>query len=89
MSSPYLQIALECRPLRIDGLEATTAPPSLATLQLGLAMLFAGAPNIREVIAFPKTQTGSDAMAHAPSLPEPGQLDELYIASTYEPDDDE
>jgi aspartyl-tRNA synthetase len=44
-----------------------------------LAMLFAGAPNIREVIAFPKTQTGSDVMAHAPSEAEPGQLDELFI----------
>ncbi len=54
-----------------------------------LAMLYAGAPNIREVIAFPKTQTGADAMAHAPSLPEPGQLEDLYIASTYEPEDDE
>lgn len=44
-----------------------------------LAMLFTGAPNIREVIAFPKTQTGSDVMAHAPSEAEPGQLEELYI----------
>ncbi|MCL4254129.1 MAG: aspartate--tRNA ligase, partial [Anaerolineae bacterium] len=44
-----------------------------------LVMLFAGVPNIREVIAFPKTQTGSDAMAHAPSSPEPGQLEELGI----------
>lgn len=53
-----------------------------------LAMLFAGAPNIREVIAFPKTQTGSDVMAHAPSVAEEGQLAELYIASTFEPDDE-
>jgi aspartyl-tRNA synthetase len=44
-----------------------------------LAMLFAGAPNIREVIAFPKTQTGSDVMAHAPSEAEEAQLAELYI----------
>ncbi len=44
-----------------------------------LVMLFAGAPNIREVIAFPKTQAGGDAMAHAPSAPEPGQLEELHI----------
>lgn len=54
-----------------------------------LVMLFAGVPNIREVIAFPKTQTGSDAMAHAPSRPEPGQLEELYIMSTYVEDEDE
>ena len=32
-----------------------------------LVMLLAGAPNIREVIAFPKTQGGADIMAHAPS----------------------
>jgi aspartyl-tRNA synthetase len=54
-----------------------------------LAMLFSGAPNIREVIAFPKTQTGGDVMAGAPSVPEPGQLEELYIASTYEPEEAE
>jgi aspartyl-tRNA synthetase len=41
--------------------------------------LLAGEPNIREVIAFPKTQTGSDAMAHAPSEAEPKQLEELFI----------
>ncbi|NWG17394.1 MAG: aspartate--tRNA ligase [Chloroflexi bacterium] len=51
-----------------------------------LAMLFAGAPNIREVIAFPKTQTGSDIMAHAPSPAEPGQLEELGIAVVIEED---
>jgi len=41
--------------------------------------LLAGEPNIREVIAFPKTQTGADAMAGAPSAPEPGQLADLHI----------
>ncbi|MBZ0291607.1 MAG: aspartate--tRNA ligase [Anaerolineae bacterium] len=41
--------------------------------------LLAGEPNIREVIAFPKSQTGADVMAHAPSEPEPGQLEELHI----------
>ncbi|MBC8100332.1 MAG: aspartate--tRNA ligase [Armatimonadetes bacterium] len=44
-----------------------------------LVMLFAGAPNIREVIAFPKTQTGSDAMAHAPSEADAAQLADLFI----------
>jgi aspartyl-tRNA synthetase len=54
-----------------------------------LAMLFAGAPNIREVIAFPKTQSGGDVMASAPSRPEPGQLEELFIASTAPEEDEE
>ena len=44
-----------------------------------LVMLLAGRPNIREVIAFPKTQNGSDIMAYAPSPPEPEQLRELSI----------
>ena len=44
-----------------------------------LVMLLAGAPNIREVIAFPKTQGGTDIMANAPSPAEDEQLRELYI----------
>ena len=44
-----------------------------------LVMLLAGAPNIREVIAFPKTQNGADIMAHAPSIAEPEQLSELFL----------
>ena len=42
--------------------------------------LLAGEPNIREVIAFPKTQTGADLMAGAPSPAEDGQLEALHIA---------
>jgi aspartyl-tRNA synthetase len=53
-----------------------------------LAMLFTGAPNIREVIAFPKTQTGGDIMAGAPSPAEPGQLEALFITSTAEEEDE-
>ena len=52
------------------------------------AMLFAGTPNIREVIAFPKTQTGSDVMAHAPSAAMQEQLEELGIAVTVEVEDE-
>jgi aspartyl-tRNA synthetase len=44
-----------------------------------LAMVLLGEPNIREVIAFPKTQQGADIMAHAPSEAEPKQLQELHI----------
>lgn len=50
--------------------------------------LLAAEPNIREVIAFPKTQTGADAMAGAPSPAEPGQLADLGIKLDL-PEDDE
>jgi aspartyl-tRNA synthetase len=45
-----------------------------------LIMLLAGEPNIREVIAFPKTQQAADIMAGAPSPVFAEQLDELHIA---------
>jgi len=44
-----------------------------------LVMIFAGEPNIREVIAFPKNQAGRDLMADAPSPASGKQLDELQI----------
>jgi len=44
-----------------------------------LVMLLAGEPNIREVIAFPKTQQAADLMAGAPSSAEDKQLNELHI----------
>ena len=43
------------------------------------AALFASQTNIREVMAFPKTQSGTDLMLEAPSSPEPGQLEELGL----------
>ncbi len=44
-----------------------------------IVMLLAGEPNIREVIAFPKTQSAVDLMTGAPSPVSPRQLQELHI----------
>src|SRR6266566_1906970 len=43
------------------------------------AALFADQTNIREVMAFPKTQSGSDLMLEAPSAPDPSQYAELGL----------
>jgi len=44
-----------------------------------LVAILAGEPNIKEVIAFPKTQTAMDLMTQAPSEVSPRQLAELHI----------
>ena len=44
-----------------------------------IIMLLAGTDNIRDVIAFPKTQSMQDLMLDAPSDVEQKQLDELHI----------
>jgi aspartyl-tRNA synthetase len=44
-----------------------------------LAMLMAGAESIREVIAFPKTQTAADPLTDAPTEVGEAQLRELHI----------
>ena len=44
-----------------------------------LVMMMIGTTNIRDVIAFPKTQTGADLMCEAPGIADPAQLDELGI----------
>lgn len=47
-----------------------------------LVAIFAGEENIREVIAFPKTQSGSDLMTGAPKGITERQLDELRLRFT-------
>jgi aspartyl-tRNA synthetase len=44
-----------------------------------LVAILAGEENIREVIAFPKTQSGGDPMTNAPTPVNPAQLNELGI----------
>ena len=47
-----------------------------------LAMLLTGAPTLRDVIPFPKTNQGTDQMTGAPVLVDAGQLAELAIKTT-------
>ncbi|MCB2027088.1 MAG: aspartate--tRNA ligase, partial [Ottowia sp.] len=51
-----------------------------------LVMHIAGSENIRDVIAFPKTQSGQDLMCEAPGGVSDEQLAELFVASTYNPE---
>ncbi len=48
-----------------------------------MVMHLCGTDNIRDVIAFPKTQIGADLMTQAPSEVSPRQLAELHIASAW------
>jgi aspartyl-tRNA synthetase len=50
-----------------------------------LVMNFAGTDNIRDVMAFPKTQIGADLMTGAPSPVTDDQLTELHVRSTWTP----
>lgn len=47
-----------------------------------LLMVLTGRDNIRDVIAFPKTQSGFDPLFEAPNVVEQNHLDELHISVT-------
>jgi aspartyl-tRNA synthetase len=49
-------------------------------------MLLAGANSLRDVIAFPKTQSGQEPMVQSPDWVDAQQLEDLHIQTVLPPD---
>lgn len=67
----------------LDAFEYGTPPHGGIALGLDrLVMILAGRTNLRDTIAFPKTQSASCLMTDAPSRVSDSQLDELHLKTT-------
>ena len=70
----------------LDGLRAGAPPHGGMAIGVDrLAMLLAGAGSLRDVLAFPKTASGSDPLTDAPAEVDPEQLHELGIGIRLKP----
>jgi aspartyl-tRNA synthetase len=67
----------------LDALRSGAPPHGGIALGMDrLAMLLSGAPTLRDVIPFPKTNQGTDQMTSAPVVVDGAQLAELFVKST-------
>jgi aspartyl-tRNA synthetase len=64
----------------VDALKYGTPPHGGIALGLDrIVMLLTGTTNIKDVVAFPKTQSAKDIMMQAPSDVDLAQLEELHL----------